>query len=53
MLMIFEEVSRDNQATDSVIEPGPSIKQIQPISNAPHRTRTFSSASESEDDAIV
>jgi hypothetical protein len=34
------EVSRDNQATDSVIEPGPSFpryksnKRIQPISNA-------------------
>ncbi len=51
--MVADEVSRDNQATDSVIEPGPSFSRyksknkIQPLS---HPGRTFSSASESEDE---
>lgn len=54
-----DEVSRDSQASASVIELGvPCLSRykarnkIRPvISNAPHRIRTFSSASESEDDA--
>ncbi len=59
LTVVSDEVSRDSQASGSVNEPGvPSFSRyksknkIRPIiSNAPHRIRTFSSASESEDDA--
>ncbi|XP_046444182.1 transcription factor TFIIIB component B'' homolog [Daphnia pulex] len=57
--VVSDELSRDGQASSSVNEPGvPSFShyksknRIRPIIiNAPHRIRTISSASESEDDA--
>lgn len=59
LTVVSDEASRDSQASSSVNEPSvPSFSRyktkhkIRPIiSNAPHRIRTFSSASESEDDA--
>ena len=59
LTLVSDEASRDSQANASANEPGgPSLSRykarnkIRPvISNAPHRIRTFSSASESEDDA--
>jgi hypothetical protein len=59
LTVVSDELSRDGQASSSVNEPGvPSFShyksknRIRPIIiNAPHRIRTISSASESEDDA--